>query len=255
MTWRSPPPDVTTYGPAGRYSAILFCEKEGFTEIFQAAKLPERFDIALASTKGTSVTAARELFELSALLGIPVFALTDLDYNGFEIRATLHKDTRRYQFEHRPNVIDIGLRLTDVERLCLESEPVAFEKNANTLRHNLRKYGASDAEIAFLIDHKRRVEINAMSTPQLLELVETNLIAHGIKKVVPHANTLAEAYRKQIKYRRVAEAIEEAIRKAEGELGEIPTPDDLPERVAAYLKDNPTAPWADAVVAVAGGRS
>ncbi len=248
------PPTVSTCGPIGRYGAILFCEKEGFTELFQAARLPERFDLMLASTKGTSVTAARELFELSALLSIPIFCLHDFDYNGFEIAATLHQDTRRYQFKHRPKVIAIGLRLADVQRLSLESEPVAYEKSANALRNNLQKYGATEAEISFLIDRKRRVELNAMSTPQLLEMVESALSRHGVRKVVPDANTLAETYRKQIKYREVSEAIEEAIRKAEDELGEIPTPDDLPERVAAYLKDNPTEPWEAGVEAVAGER-
>ena len=73
----------------GRYGAILFTEKEGFNELFQAVGLPERFDLCLASTKGTSVTAARELFELAGRNHVPIFALHDFDYNGFEIAATL----------------------------------------------------------------------------------------------------------------------------------------------------------------------
>jgi hypothetical protein len=245
-------PGVTTSGPTGRYGTILFCEKEGFTELFQAARLPGKYDIALASTKGTSVTACRELFEQAGRLGLPIFCLRDFDYNGFEIAATLHQDTRRYQFKHRPRVIDIGLRFDDVERLGLEAEPVKFGKSANALRKNLQGYGATPAEIEFLIDGERRVELNAMSTPQLIELIETALIEHGIRKVIPDANTLAATYRKQIEYSRASDAVEEAIRKARDELDEIPIPDDLADRVAAYLEENPTEPWETAVETLAG---
>lgn len=249
-------PRVTTYGPAGRYSAILFCEKEGFTEIFQAAEIPERFDIALASTKGTSVTACRELFEFAGRRGIRVFVLHDFDYNGFEIYATLHQDTRRYRFKHRPEVINIGLRLETVERLALQSEDWVFEKRG--LRENLRDYGATEEEIAFLVRREvkvgnkirtegKRVELNALTSPQIIELVETELIGHGVNKVIPDQATLAAAYRAEIEYRHARKAIEEAIQKARKELGEITVPDDLAERVSAYLKGNPSAAWEDAI--------
>ena len=49
---RSPPPRVSTQGPAGRYGAVLFIEKEGFTPILEAARIPERFDIAPMSHQG-----------------------------------------------------------------------------------------------------------------------------------------------------------------------------------------------------------
>ncbi len=249
------PPTVITCGPTGRYGTILFCEKEGFTELFQAARLPQRYDITLASTKGTSVTACREYFKSAGCLGVTIFCLHDFDYNGFQIAATLHQDTRRYQFKHRLQVIDIGLRLVDVERLGLESEPVVFEKKGPAaLRANLQNYGATYKEIAFLIDGEERVELNAMSTPQLLELIETALVKQGVQKVIPDIETLAAAYRNETEYRRAQEAVEKAIQKAREEAGEIPIPDDLADQVASYLEDNPTAPWEDAIRAVARKR-
>ena len=45
---------VSTFGPAGRYHAVLFVEKEGFEPIFQAAGVYERYDLAPMSTKGMS---------------------------------------------------------------------------------------------------------------------------------------------------------------------------------------------------------
>ena len=53
------PFDLKTSGPAHRYQAVLFIEKEGFDELIQQAQIAERFDIAPMSTKGMSNTAAR----------------------------------------------------------------------------------------------------------------------------------------------------------------------------------------------------
>ena len=48
-----------TLGPRHRYSTVLFIEKEGFDPLLQAARIAERFDVAMMSTKGMSTTAAR----------------------------------------------------------------------------------------------------------------------------------------------------------------------------------------------------
>jgi hypothetical protein len=54
---------VSTQGPEGRYGGMLFLENEGFQTILEAAHIPERFDVAVMSTKGMSVTAARLLVD------------------------------------------------------------------------------------------------------------------------------------------------------------------------------------------------
>ena len=46
---------------------MLFIEKEGFDPILESAGIAKKFDIAIMSTKGMSVTAARLL--LAAFLG------------------------------------------------------------------------------------------------------------------------------------------------------------------------------------------
>ena len=87
---------VSTLGPAGRYEAAPFVEKEGFTPILQAARISERFDIAPFSTKGMSVTAARMLIdELCGRLGLRLFVLHDFDITGFSIKKTLTGSGRR----------------------------------------------------------------------------------------------------------------------------------------------------------------
>src|SRR5207253_2833844 len=80
---RSGPPVVAreefTSGPTNRYGAVLFVEKEGFDPLFRKVRLAERFDVAVMSTKGMTVTAARALIEELSALGIRIFALHDFD--------------------------------------------------------------------------------------------------------------------------------------------------------------------------------
>jgi hypothetical protein len=81
-------------GPENRYRNILYIEKEGFHPIFQAARLQQRFDIALMSNKGMSVTASRMLIDqlADAILTVPVFrysARCSRVHAGIFLRTTL----------------------------------------------------------------------------------------------------------------------------------------------------------------------
>ena len=117
---------VVTRGPSGCFGAVLFIEKEGFMPLFEAVNLAERFDIALMSTKGLSNTAARQLIdEMCGGHEIPLLVLHDFDKAGFSILGTLQRDTRRYSFMNDIEVIDLGLRLEDIEGLQRED---AFDK-------------------------------------------------------------------------------------------------------------------------------
>jgi DNA topoisomerase VI subunit A len=87
------PFDVKTSGPAHRYQAVLFIEKEGFDELIQQAQIAERFDIAPMSTKGMSNTAARRLVDELSQLGVTIYGLHDFDKSGFSILHTLRTNS------------------------------------------------------------------------------------------------------------------------------------------------------------------
>jgi hypothetical protein len=53
------PSRFPTYGPDGRYGAILYMEKEGFLPLLQKAGIAERYDLAIMSSKGMGTTAVR----------------------------------------------------------------------------------------------------------------------------------------------------------------------------------------------------
>jgi hypothetical protein len=102
-----------------------------------------------------SVTACRELADvLCGEYEIPLLVLRDFDKSGFSILGTLQRDTQRHEFQHDFPVIDLGLRLEDVDDWGLESEYVAYGLNKSREprdpRPNLQMNGATENEIAFL---------------------------------------------------------------------------------------------------------
>ena len=137
----------------------------------------------IISSKGVSVTAARRLIdEVCGENDLPLFVLHDFDVAGFLILGTLQRDTRRYTFENDIEVVDLGLRLEDARGLG--SEPAAASKiDKRTLREQLAENGATDEEIAFLVND--RVELNAMPSGDLVAMIERKLNAYGLKRWFP----------------------------------------------------------------------
>jgi Topoisomerase 6 subunit A/Spo11, Toprim domain len=240
---------VDTLGPDGCFSAVLFIEKEGFTPLFNRVKLAERYDLAVMSTKGMSVTAARSLIDrMCGDHDLPLLVLHDFDVAGFSILDTLRRDTRRYQFENDITVIDLGLRLADVQQMALLSESAASTKSSSsTIRDRLLRCGASADEAEYLL-HKR-VELNAMHSAQLVAFVEDKLKHHGIKKVVPERDQLDEAYRLFTRGRVAEKVFKREMKKLNGAAGGA-IPKDLADRVEKRLWQNPAERWDEAVAEI-----
>ncbi len=144
-------------------------------------------------------------------------------------------------------MIDLGLRLADVEELGLESETAFDRGDEEARRKNLRENGASEKEIKFLL--KKRVELNALASDQLVAFIERKLDQHGVKKIIPDEDQLAEVYRLFVRSRRIEEIIEEALEDEDD--SDIPVPRDLQSRVKIYLKKNSAARWDHAVATLA----
>ena len=244
--------NVKTRGPSGRYGGVLFVEKEGFDALFDQVQIAERYDLAPMSTKGISVTAARELAdEICHRYNIPLFLLTDFDKAGFSGAATFQKNNRRYTFKNQIKVHHIGLRLKDVEFLRIEHRAEdAFDKGKReAICDNLRANGATGAEIEFLAPPSgglRRVELNALTSAELVALVERKLKALGVRKLVP--DDLAGAYRL---FKRGV-TIREEVAKRIKSFGAVDVPADLDARVRALLKAHPAMAWDEAVAIIAG---
>lgn len=236
-----------TYGPENRYQAVLFIEKEGFLPLFQRVHLAERYDIAIMSTKGLSVTASRMLVDrLCARHKIPLLVLHDFDKAGFSIVGTLIRDNRRYSFENEIEVVDLGLRLEDVRAYSLESEQVLMKSDPT---HNLLQNGATAEEVEFLRSG-RRVELNAFASADLVHWIASKLEDHGIKKLVPSDEILERAYRRLLVRRCVLEDFDQLVEAAEARASAAVIPADLRDRVKAQLEADRSQPWDTALATV-----
>ena len=146
------PVDFPTAGPQHRYSAVVFVEKEGFDQQIEESGLADQYDVAFMSTKGMSNTASRELVDYLAEHGVRVFIVRDFDRAGYSIAGTLTTTARRYAFRNHVDVTDLGLRLADVEEYGLDSEPWSEKVSRDAATQTLRRHGATDDEIDFLIE-------------------------------------------------------------------------------------------------------
>jgi Topoisomerase 6 subunit A/Spo11, Toprim domain len=239
---------VDVIGPSGNLSAVLFCEKEGFGPLFRAVNLANRYDLMIVSTKGVSVTAARRLIDtVCGDHDLPLFVLHDFDVAGFLILGTLKRDTRRYQFSNVVEVVDLGLRLADIT--SLEREPAAATRtSADVLRGQLAENGAAGAESDILINE--RVELNAMASDALIEMIERKLKDYGLKKVIPDDDLLAETYRAFHRSEQMRERFEEIMEEFDEEATAIEVPGGLREQVRAMLSEHADLRWDDAIQVV-----
>jgi hypothetical protein len=240
---------IPTSGPQHRYRFALFIEKEGFNPLLAQARIAERYDLPLMSTKGMTVITARQLVEALAVQGVTILVLHDFDKSGLEILDKFTANTRRHRYKTTPHVIDLGLRLADAEALGLDPEPVPYHGKADP-RQRLRDCGASDVECAFLVQRGNvkagwtgaRVELNAMTSEQFIDWLCAKLDALGVEKYVPDAQALDNAFRYQWKQRGLQEAIERAMATLPL-MAAIPIPDALEDAVRAALLVDHAVPW------------
>jgi hypothetical protein len=236
--------------PENTYGAVLFIEKEGFDALLDQARIASEYDLAIMSTKGFTVTAARELIEAltARQQGIKILALHDFDFSGLGIYHTLWNDTRRHAFDTRPVVKDLGLRLEDVVRLGLENEP-CLVKGDKDPRERLREYGATEDECDFLVRRRtsggwagERVELNALTSDQFVDWLREKLDLHGVKKVIPEESVLAAQYREAVREAYITKKVEEA-RRTQPSDDEIDVPADLAEQGKNLLEEGRRLPW------------
>jgi hypothetical protein len=246
-----------TCGPSNRYRSVLYIEKEGFLPLLEQAAFGERYDMAIMSSKGMGTTAARALIERLSD-DATIYVLHDFDKAGFSILGTLTRDTRRYEFLKLMEVVDLGLRLADVEAQGLQSEMVHYGKTDP--EWNLRDNGANDQEIAFLRRayangwRGQRVELNALTSDQFVNWLDSKLAEHGARKLIPDEEILQQAYRRAVAVARYQEAIDKVRKEISAEAAESPVPADLAKKIGRLLKRDPELSWDQAIVRLAGRR-
>jgi DNA topoisomerase VI subunit B len=232
-----------TCGPHNRFGGVLVIEKEGFADLLIEIGLGRKYDLAIIGNEGQSVEAELALVDA---LGLPLFVLHDFDRTGLTITENLRSGTWRHRYENSFPVVDVGLRLHQVDGL--EDEPISPDNLKSVSDYRLQECGATEAEIDFL--RRRRVELNALTTEALVTLVEDALREHNVAKVIPNAKDLANAWRSAKAHSDLVKAVEEACTKAD-QWQQAAAPADLSAEVELILREDPTMPWHDAIWRIA----
>jgi hypothetical protein len=187
--------EVANYAfPEYVYEKILYVEKKGLMPVFDSARIRERFDIAIIAGEGYPTEAIRTLFERADQGRYRLFVLHDADPHGYNIARTLAEETRRMP-GYAVEVTDLGLKLEEALRLGLLTEKFVRRK---ALPYNLdlneteRRYFEGQFK-----GHKQwecdRVELNAFTSPGLIEFLERKLAEAGADdKLIPPAKYLKE---------------------------------------------------------------
>jgi hypothetical protein len=183
--------------PEYTFDKILYVEKEGEWPKLQAARLAERYDMAIASAKGYPVEAVRELFSRAEGGEYQLFCFHDADLDGYNIARVMRQATRRMP-GYSVEVIDIGLTVEDALEMSLDPEP--FSRKKAISRWLLRTL--SDVEKEYLYRPNsygrglsgERFELNAiLPDTRRIEYIERKLEENGVRgKVIPPDDKLTE---------------------------------------------------------------
>src|SRR6516225_9002154 len=92
------------------------------------------------------------------------------------------------------------------------------------------------AEIDILLNE--RVELNAMASDALIQMIEGKLDDYGLEKVTPDDGLLAETWRAFHRSRELREKFEELESEFDNEAAEVAIPDDLKQRVRAIVAEH-----------------
>src|SRR5215218_78018 len=200
--------------PEYTFDKILYVEKEGELPKLRAAKLGERYDMAICSGKGQPTEAVRTLFEHAQGRDFQLFVFHDADLDGYDIARVMAEETRRMP-DYSVDVVDIGLTVEDALDMGLASEPFYRKKNISwELRMRL-----SDVAKEYLYQRDgyrgvrgRRFELNAiLPDTRRIEYIERKLEENGVRgKLIPPEEALAER-REKIYREKVDGWVDEAI--------------------------------------------
>ena len=119
--------EVETYiPPEWTFDKVLVVEKAGLWPVLEAARLADRYDLAVITSEGFAAEACRTL--LASLHGrdMTIFVLHDADHPGYNIARTLGEETARMP-DHHVEVIDLGLTVDDAIELGMDAEPYTRE--------------------------------------------------------------------------------------------------------------------------------
>lgn len=192
-----------------KYDKVLYIEKTGFDAIFRAEKIGEKYNMIIVSGQGFSTRAAKTLLYEVQQRGLKLYCLHDLDISGVFIFDSFKNVNAKFKYEIP--IEDLGVTFEDVEKYGIEPERVEIKKEdtnkLQSLPYQYQKFFDGG-------DKYRRVELNAFTTEQMLEILDRKLssinnlptinleeslnIDHNAIKQTAFMRVMADKYKKQL---------------------------------------------------------
>jgi hypothetical protein len=194
--------------PVWTFNKVLYVEKEGVVSVLRQARWPERHDCALMSSKGFASRAARDVLDLLGETDeeLLFFCVHDADAAGTMIYQALQEETMARP-AREVKIVDLGLQPWEGIAMGLPVESPERKGRQPVARYvSERDDGAEWVE---WLQHDR-IELNAMTTPQLIAWLDRKMEEHGRGRLVPPAEALADHLGQRVRAR-VADTVRDAI--------------------------------------------
>ena len=153
-----------------KYDKVLYIEKTGFDAIFKAEKIGEKYNMMIVSGQGFSTRAAKTLLHEVHNRGLKLYCLHDLDISGIFILNSFKNTNIKFKYEIP--IEDLGVTFEDVEKYGIEPEKVEIKeeesKKLSSLPYEYQHFFNAGTMY-------RRVELNAFTTEQMLEILDKKL--------------------------------------------------------------------------------
>jgi hypothetical protein len=244
--------------PAWTFNKLLYIEKEGAQEALKQNRWLERHDCTVMSSKGFSTRAARDLIDKLVEHDEPieVFCAHDADASGTMIYQTLQEATRA-RGARKIEIINIGLEPWEAVAMGLEVERVEAGERRKPVADYVNLYDDDNDWDEWLQTH--RVELNAMTTPELIEWLDDKMEVYGSGKLIPPTEVLEDTFMTLAEERLRAQITERILREADldGQVAEAlaaldpPDGEALRRAIEDGFEDDPEAEWRAHIEAVA----
>jgi hypothetical protein len=242
--------------PVWTFNKLLYIEKEGFSEALKAVGWPEQHDCAVISSKGFTTRAVRDLVDKLAEHDEPVtvFCAHDADGAGGLIYQTFQEATKA-RVARKIKIVNLGLEPWEAIEMGLEVETLKRGERRKPVADYVREHKGRDWE-EWLQTH--RIELNAMTTPQLIEWLDEKLAPYEGKLIPPNdvlttelTERIEEKVRAVTSERILREAgFERQVAKAIAKI-KMPNAAALVKGIKQLFKQEPDREWRDHIEAIA----
>ncbi len=174
------------------FNQVLFVEKSGFNIILKESGLLDKLNLGVMSTQGFGTRAVKRLMKYFTDKGIKVFILHDCDIPGYLICEKFLSGSGTYK--ESLDVIKIGLALDDAKNLGKDrgeyAEVVKYKRSYKNAIDTLNL--SKDEKKFFIVDGDdniyRRVELNTLTSPELIGFIESKIKHRPITPTVEQLN-------------------------------------------------------------------